>query len=184
MFCFKYKFFTILKNASNLNFLKSFSSKVTSERVNLYGGLWPESFVALNNIKDNPGSTKQRRRVGRGIGSGRGKTCGRGHKGQKARGGGRKPRAGFEGGQTPISLRFPKKGFKNPNSVEWTNLNLYHLQESIKKGILDTNEIITMKKLRDTGIVGKKIKHGIKILGHGADKFLIPNLHLQEIIIC
>ena len=72
-------------------------------------------FLALNDLKDNKGATKAKRRVGRGIGSGRGKTCGRGHKGQKARG--RRPRLGFEGGQTPLRLRLPRRGFHNKFSL-------------------------------------------------------------------
>ena len=72
-------------------------------------------FLALNDLRDNKGATKAKRRVGRGIGSGRGKTCGRGHKGQKARG--RRPRLGFEGGQTPLRLRLPRRGFHNKFSL-------------------------------------------------------------------
>ena len=70
--------------------------------------------MKLNEISDNPGATKNRMRVGRGIGSGKGKTAGRGHKGQKARG---TARFGFEGGQTPLRRRLPRRGFKNPFSL-------------------------------------------------------------------
>jgi hypothetical protein len=72
----------------------------------------PGGFLALNTLHDNPGSRHQKTRLGRGIGSGKGKTAGRGHKGQKARNG-RNPRLGFEGGQTPLRLRIPKRGFTN-----------------------------------------------------------------------
>lgn len=72
----------------------------------------PGGFLALNTLHDNPGSRHQKTRLGRGIGSGKGKTAGRGHKGQKARNG-RGPRLGFEGGQTPLRLRIPKRGFTN-----------------------------------------------------------------------
>ena len=72
----------------------------------------PGGILALNALQDNPGSRHQKTRLGRGIGSGKGKTAGRGHKGQKARNG-RSPRLGFEGGQTPLRLRIPKRGFTN-----------------------------------------------------------------------
>lgn len=72
----------------------------------------PGGLLALNTLADNPGSRHQKTRLGRGIGSGKGKTAGRGHKGQKARNG-RSPRLGFEGGQTPLRLRIPKRGFTN-----------------------------------------------------------------------
>ncbi|GMH34138.1 hypothetical protein BSKO_01972 [Bryopsis sp. KO-2023] len=142
-----------------------------------YGSLfWDESYVALNNISD-PGGRKQRKRLGRGTGSGLGKTSGRGHKGQKARTGSN-PKIGFEGGQTPIFKRFPKKGFRNPNMVEWVPLNLDRLKECIGYGKLDTTQTITMKNLRDSGTVGKKIKHGVKVLAKGKEKFDVP-VHLQ-----
>ena len=126
--------------------------------------------LKLNNISDNKGARTKRKRVGRGIGSGRGKTCGRGHKGQKSRSGGR-PRLGFEGGQTPLRLRLPKRGFHNPHSREYQWLNLYKLDSWIRQGRIDPAKLITMKTLRDTGAVGSKIKDGVKLLGGGHADF-------------
>ena len=85
--------------------------------------------MKLNEIKDNVGSTKSRKRVGRGIGSGSGKTSGKGHKGQKSRSG--VSIKGFEGGQMPIHRRLPKRGFKNINRINYTELNLDNIQKLI-----------------------------------------------------
>lgn len=134
-------------------------------------------YVSLNNIADNPGATKQPKRLGRGIGSGLGKTSGRGHKGQKARTG-RGPKLGFEGGQTPLRLRVPKRGFHNPNKIVWVPLNLNTLQRWVSDGRLPTEQVVTMKTLRDSGAVGKKVKHGVKVLANGAERFQTP-LHLE-----
>lgn len=112
----------------------------------------------------------QTKRVGRGIGSGKGKTCGRGHKGQKARSGG-KPKIGFEGGQTPLRLRIPKRGFKNPSPRVYQILNLSKLQQWIEEGRIDPTCTITMKTLRDAGCVSKKILDGVKLLAVGSDEF-------------
>ncbi|KAH7423312.1 hypothetical protein KP509_12G048800 [Ceratopteris richardii] len=132
--------------------------------------------LALNNLRDNKGATKEKRRLGRGIGSGRGKTCGRGHKGQKARG--RNPRLGFEGGQTPLRIRLPRRGFHNPFSLTFKPLNLKSVTESVDMGVLDPNDLITMKTLKDAGLVGKQIKDGVKLLGSGANQFSLP-LHFE-----
>lgn len=133
--------------------------------------------LALNNLRDNKGATKKKRRLGRGIGSGRGKTCGRGHKGQKARSG-HKPRLGFEGGQTPLRIRLPRRGFHNPFSLTFKPLNLKTVTESVEKGRLDSTQLITMKTLKDAGLVGKQIKDGVKLLGAGADNFSLP-IHFE-----
>lgn len=90
--------------------------------------------------------------------------------GQKARSGGR-PRLGFEGGQTPIRLRLPKRGFHNPHRREYQWLNLYKLSSWIRQGRIDPEKLITMKTLRDSGVVGKKIKDGVKLLGAGHKEF-------------
>ncbi|KAK9806273.1 hypothetical protein WJX72_008027 [[Myrmecia] bisecta] len=134
-------------------------------------------FITLNNLSDNPGATHQPKRLGRGIGSGLGKTSGRGHKGQKARTG-RKVKPGFEGGQTPLRLRVPKRGFHNPHRVVWAPLNLYRLRERIAEGRLDPGQVITMKALRDAHAIGKKIDHGVKLLAQGAETFDIP-VHIE-----
>eukprot|EP00890_Picochlorum_soloecismus_P006168 jgi/Picsp_1/6552/NSC_03895-R1_protein len=120
-------------------------------------------YIALNTLRDNPGATQQRRRVGRGIGSSKGKTAGRGHKGQKARSGGG-PKVGFEGGQTPMRLRVPKKGFRNRFSRTYDPLGLDRLAEWIEQNRLDPSRVITMKALRDSGAVRRKIRDGVKLL--------------------
>ncbi|CAG8798296.1 20090_t:CDS:2, partial [Gigaspora rosea] len=117
----------------------------------------------LGNLSDNPGATKQRKRVGRGPASGHGKTCGRGQKGQKARGGNGKPRRGFEGGQTSISVAFPKRGFHNRNEKTYAPLNLDRLQHWINTGRIDPSQTITMKHLLDTRCV-HGVKDGVKLL--------------------
>lgn len=105
----------------------------------------------------------QRRRVGRGIGSSKGKTAGRGHKGQKARSGGG-PKVGFEGGQTPMRLRVPKRGFRNRFARTYNPLGLDRLAEWIEQDRLDPSRVITMKDLRDSGAVRRKIRDGVKLL--------------------
>lgn len=110
------------------------------------------------------------RRVGRGIGSSKGKTAGRGHKGQKARSGGG-PKIGFEGGQSPMRLRIPKRGFHNPFTREYEPLNLDRLAARLEYGNLDPSKVITMKDLIDSKTVRKRIKDGVKLLGKGADTF-------------
>ncbi|KAL4854273.1 54S ribosomal protein L10 [Chlorella vulgaris] len=134
-------------------------------------------FIALNNLKDNPGATHSIKRVGRGIGSGLGKTSGRGHKGQKARAG-RSPRLGFEGGQTPLRLRIPKRGFRNPHSRTYRPINLDMLQQWVDEGRLPTDRTITMKDLRDSNCVGRKMGWGVKLLARGAQHIKAP-LHLE-----
>jgi large subunit ribosomal protein L15 len=116
--------------------------------------------------------------VGRGIGSSKGKTSGRGHKGQKARsGGGTKP--GFEGGQTPLRLRVPKRGFHNPFTMHYQPLNLDTLQEWVAAGRLDAaGGAVTMRELRDAGAVRRQLGSGVKLLGRGAQGFDVP-VHLQ-----
>lgn len=127
------------------------------------------SFTALNTIQDRKGARKQKKRKGRGPGSGLGKTAGRGHKGQKARNNGG-IRIGFEGGQTPLYRRLPKRGFKNKFAAPLDPLNVGRLQQYIEDGRIDASKTITMKQLYDSGIVGK-IKHGVKLLGNGSDTF-------------
>lgn len=136
-----------------------------------------QQFVALNNLRDNPGATHSPKRVGRGTGSGLGKTSGRGHKGQKARTG-RSPKLGFEGGQTPLRLRIGKRGFTNPFKKDLLTVNLDALSQRIQQGRLDSSSVITMQTLREAGLIGKKVSSGVKLLGRGASKFQTP-LHLQ-----
>ena len=115
--------------------------------------------MKLHELKPSVGSRKTRNRVGRGIGSGNGKTAGRGTKGQNSRSGGG-VRPGFEGGQMPIFRRLPKRGFKNPNRVEYAIVNLDTLNR------FEDGTEVTPELLVETGIV-KNEKGGIKILGNG-----------------
>lgn len=115
----------------------------------------------LNNLKPAEGSTKNRKRIGRGTGSGRGGTSTRGHKGAGSRSGTSR-KIGFEGGQMPLQRRVPKVGFKNPNRVEYVGVNLDVLQGLIEKYSIATIDLSTLK---DHGLASKNDK--IKILGRG-----------------
>jgi large subunit ribosomal protein L15 len=123
--------------------------------------------MRLNEISDNSGATKSRKRVGRGIGSGKGKTAGRGHKGQKSRSG--VSLLGFEGGQIPLYRRLPKRGFKNPFSKDFSEINLGKLQVAIDTGKIDGKKDINYTILQQAGIVSKS-KDGLKLLGKGEFK--------------
>lgn len=123
--------------------------------------------MRLNELRDNPNARKSRTRVGRGIGSGKGKTAGRGHKGQKSRSG--VAIKGFEGGQMPIHMRLPKRGFNNYTRKEFAELTLGNLQAAISKGVVDASKPITELELNAAGIV-KKSKDGIKLLNKGEIK--------------
>ena len=118
--------------------------------------------MELNSINHRVKSKKIR--VGRGIGSGKGKTSGRGHKGQKSRSG--VAIKGFEGGQMPIHMRLPKRGFNNFTRKDFAELTLGNLQNAITKGLIDKNNPITEVELNAAGIV-KKSKAGIKLLNKG-----------------
>lgn len=120
--------------------------------------------MKLNELKNNPGATKDRIRVGRGIGSGKGKTAGRGVKGQKSRSGGAKH--GFEGGQMPIYRRLPKRGFKNPFALHFAVVNLDTIQKAIDAGKL-TADAIDVEALLKSGIISKKMD-GVRLLARGA----------------
>ena len=115
--------------------------------------------MKLHELKPAEGSRKERKRVGRGTSSGWGKTAGRGHKGQKARSGGG-VRPGFEGGQNPLYRRLPKRGFTNPNRVEYAEVNLDRLNR------FDANTEVTPELLLETGVISS-LKDGVKILGNG-----------------
>ena len=120
--------------------------------------------MKLNEIRDNEGSTKNRMRVGRGIGSGKGKTGGRGVKGQKSRTG--VSIKGFEGGQMPLHRRLPKRGFNKPNAIELNEVNVGRIQQAIEAGKLDTGSAVTVETLVAAGVVSKA-RDGVKILGVG-----------------
>ncbi len=121
--------------------------------------------MKLNQIKDNSGAFQRRKIVGRGIGSGLGKTSGSGHKGQKARGSG-KVALGFEGGQNPIYRRMPKRGFKNIFSKNFFVINLGRLQYFIDKGVIDASKKIDADYLASIQILNGRYD-GFRVLGSG-----------------
>lgn len=120
--------------------------------------------MELNTLTDNKGSTRNRRRVGRGVGSGIGKTSGSGHKGQKARSG--VAIKGFEGGQMPIHRRLPKRGFVNIFRKKYIEVNIGEIQKAIDDGKIDPSNPVDVNALRSAGLVGKP-KDGIRLLGNG-----------------
>jgi len=120
--------------------------------------------MKLNEIKDNEGARKSRKRVARGIGSGSGKTGGRGQKGQKSRSG--VAVNGFEGGQMPIYRRLPKRGFKNPFAKEFAVVNLDTIQKAVDAGKLNAADI-NIDALVNAGIIGKQLD-GVRLLARGA----------------
>jgi large subunit ribosomal protein L15 len=123
--------------------------------------------MKLNELTDNPGASKDRIRVGRGIGSGKGKTGGRGVKGQKARTG--VAIKGFEGGQMPLHRRLPKRGFHNPFSTDYNEVNIGRIQQAVDAGKLDVQNPVTLDALIAAGVVAKP-RDGVKILGQGEIK--------------
>lgn len=130
--------------------------------------------MRLNEIRDNDGASRPRKRVGRGIGSGTGKTSAKGQKGQKSRSG--VSLAGFEGGQMPLYRRLPKRGFNNIFRQKFVELGLGRLQTAIESGKLDTQKPITEDILVEAGIVRRK-KDGIRILATGELKAKV-DLHV------
>ena len=120
--------------------------------------------MKLNELRDNEGATKNRIRVGRGIGSGKGKTCGRGQKGQKSRSG--VAVNGFEGGQMPIYRRLPKRGFKNPFAKEFAVVNLDTIQKAVDAGKLNA-AVIDVAALMNAGVISKELD-GVRLLARGA----------------
>ena len=120
--------------------------------------------MKLNDIRDNEGAVKERTRVGRGIGSGKGKQAGRGGKGQTARSGYRNK--GFEGGQMPLHRRLPKRGFNKPNALEYNEVNLGRIQQAIEAGKLDQSAPITIDSLVAARVCSKP-RDGVRILGVG-----------------
>jgi large subunit ribosomal protein L15 len=123
--------------------------------------------MKLSDIADNPGAHKKRVRIGRGIGSGVGKTGGRGGKGQTARSGVRIK--GFEGGQMPLHRRLPKRGFNNIFKLDFAEINLDRLQDAIDAKLVDANETITAASLVKAGVL-RRAKDGLRLLGRGEIK--------------
>jgi len=120
--------------------------------------------MKLNDIRDNPGSSPARTRVGRGIGSGKGKQSGRGGKGQTARSGVRIK--GFEGGQMPLHRRLPKRGFHNIHALDLNEVNIGRVQQAIDAGKLDSKKPVTEAALVEAGILARA-RDGVKVLGAG-----------------
>ena len=120
--------------------------------------------MKLNEVKDNDGAAPERKRVGRGIGSGLGKTAGRGHKGQNSRRG--KALAAFEGGQMPLHRRVPKRGFNNKWRKIYVEVNLDQLQKAVDAGRLTSGQQVDAEAVRAAGIV-KSTRDGVRILGRG-----------------
>lgn len=120
--------------------------------------------MKLNQVRDNKGARKKTMVVGRGIGCTKGKTCGRGVKGQKARTGVRLK--AFEGGQSPLIRRMPKRGFKNTNAARFAELNLDRLQQAIDDGRVNIKDMITFEVLREAGVVSYQ-REGVRLLGGG-----------------
>lgn len=120
--------------------------------------------MRLNELRDKPGALKKRVRVGRGIGSGKGKTAGRGVKGQKSRTG--VAIKGFEGGQNPIHMRIPKRGFNKPFRLRYAEVNLGRIQEAIDAGKLDANAAVNAETLKQAGII-THARDGVRLLGEG-----------------
>jgi large subunit ribosomal protein L15 len=120
--------------------------------------------MKLNEIRDNEGARKSRIRVGRGIGSGKGKTGGRGVKGQKSRSG--VAIKGYEGGQMPIHMRLPKRGFKNPFRLDYNAVNIGRIQTAIDAGKLEKGAKIDAAALVAAGVI-RRVKDGVRLLGNG-----------------
>ncbi len=127
--------------------------------------------MLLDKLQSQPGATRRNKRLGKGNGSGRGKTCGRGHKGQNARSGGG-VRPGFEGGQMPLARRVPKRGFTNPRKVQYELLNISQIERAFSEG-----DALTLELLRETFHLSPR--RPIKILGEGklTKKFVVAEAH-------
>ncbi|MBK1666844.1 50S ribosomal protein L15 [Rhodovibrio sodomensis] len=120
--------------------------------------------MKLNELRDNPGARHDEKRLGRGIGSGLGKTSGKGHKGQKARSG--VALHAFEGGQMPLHRRLPKRGFNNIFAKTYAEVNLDRLQQAVDAGKLDGSKPVDAEAIRAAGVV-KQTHDGVKLLGRG-----------------
>jgi large subunit ribosomal protein L15 len=120
--------------------------------------------MKLNELRDKEGATKDRKRVGRGIGSGSGKTGGRGVKGQKARSG--VAINGFEGGQMPLYRRLPKRGFKNPFTKSFNAVSVARVQAAIDAKKLDPKDTVTAEALVKAGVI-RRARDGVRLLGDG-----------------
>ncbi len=120
--------------------------------------------MKLNQLRDNDGAVKTRFRVGRGSSSGKGKTAGRGVKGQKSRSG--VAIKGFEGGQMPVHMRLPKRGFNVPNPKRFNAVNLARLQQALDAKKLDPKMVVNIASLKEAGVIRRELD-GVRILGNG-----------------
>ncbi|MEM8658680.1 MAG: 50S ribosomal protein L15 [Pseudomonadota bacterium] len=120
--------------------------------------------MKLNELRDNPGATKKAKRIGRGPGSGKGKTGGRGIKGQKSRSG--VAINAYEGGQMPLYMRLPKRGFNKPNAKKFAVINLNVLQKFVDAGKIDAKSPVTEDVLVESGLVRRKLD-GVRLLAKG-----------------
>ncbi len=120
--------------------------------------------MRLNELRDNPGANTQKKRIGRGPGSGKGKTGGRGIKGQKSRSG--VSLNGYEGGQMPLYMRLPKRGFNKPNRKQYAEINIGIIQKFVDSKKLDPSKEINEDLLVETGVVRRKLD-GVRLLGKG-----------------
>ena len=120
--------------------------------------------MKLNELSDRPGAAKNRMRVGRGIGSGKGKTAGRGHKGQKARTG--VAIKGFEGGQMPLHRRLPKRGFNNIFAKDFNEVGIGRVQKAIDAGKLDAGVAVDAAALKAAGVIRRQ-RDGVRLLANG-----------------
>ncbi|MFN7399909.1 MAG: 50S ribosomal protein L15 [Sandaracinobacter sp.] len=133
--------------------------------------------MKLNELKDNAGARQDRLRVGRGIGSGVGKTGGRGQKGQKSRSG--VSIKGFEGGQMPLHMRLPKRGFNKPNRAAWSEVNIGALQRAVDAGKLDAGKPVDIAALQAAGLLNQP-RDGVRLLGKGELKAKL-DLHVAGV---
>ena len=120
--------------------------------------------MRLSDLRDNPGASKARKRVGRGPGSGKGARAGRGQKGQKSRSG--VSLNGFEGGQMPIHMRLPKRGFNKPFRKAFNEVNLARIQQAVDSGKLDAKGAVTVPALLEAGVI-RRAKDGVRLLAKG-----------------
>ena len=123
--------------------------------------------MRLNELRDNEGARKKRVRVGRGIGSGKGKTSGRGVKGQKSRSG--VAIKGFEGGQNPLYRRLPKRGFTAPFSTDYNIVSIARLEQAVEAGRLDAKKPVTAEALVEAGVL-RRVRDGVRVLADGEAK--------------
>ena len=132
--------------------------------------------MRLNELSDNPGATKPRKRVGRGIGSGKGKTAGRGVKGQKSRSG--VSINGFEGGQMPIHMRLPKRGFNKPNRKRYAELSIATLERAVQSGKIKKGDKLDAAALVRAGVI-RRAHDGVRVIGNG-DLSAALDLHVAS----